>query len=84
VSHIYGDRISSQRHRNIIFLHVYHKENCLCIEDKTTVSTSAFSELFLLNSEKSWKMSLSDEKYFIKMNKRKKVKPAKSFTSHPF
>ena len=37
---------------------------------------------FLLNSEKSQKMPLSDEKNFIKMNKRKKVKPAESFPLH--
>lgn len=37
-----------------------------------------FFRTFLLNSEKSWKIPLSDEKNFIKMNKRKKT--AKSFT----
>ena len=82
VIYIYGDRISSQRPMNIIFLHVHHKENRLGIQDKITVSASAFSELFLLNSEKSWKMPLSDEKNFIKMKKRKKVKPAESFPLH--
>lgn len=81
VAHIYGDRISSQRPKNIIFLHVTTEKIISVYRTKITVSTSAFSELFLLNSEKSWKKPF-DEKNFIKMNKRKKVKPAKSFTLH--